>query len=100
MPLNSAHALVERSRRSTALLWHDSNIAEKAWEHRIQELIAQQNGTKETFTDSREQSEMEAALEKIDPMVGSPAAGLANLFVDDLLWNRGKRNGTTCSDQT
>ena len=38
--------------------------------------IAQQNGTKDTFIDSREQSEMEAASEKtLDPIAGSPATG-------------------------
>ena len=36
----------------------------QAWEHWIQGAIAQQNGTKETFTESREQSEMEAPFEK------------------------------------
>ena len=38
--------------------------------------IAQQNGTKDAFTESREQSEMEAAFEKaLDPIARSPAAG-------------------------
>ena len=48
----------------------------QAREHWIQGAIAQQNGTKDTFTDSREQSEMEAAFEKtLDPIAGSPATG-------------------------
>ena len=34
------------------------------WEHWIEGAIAQQNGTKEAFTESRERSEMEAAFEK------------------------------------
>ena len=65
------------------------------WEHRIEGAIAQQNGTKDAFTDSREQSEMEAAFEKtLDPIAGSPAAGksvatIINLFVDDLFGTRG-----------
>ena len=53
-------------------------------------------GTKETFTDSREQ--VEAAFEKktLDLAAGSPAAGksvagIIHLFVDDLFWNRWKR---------
>ena len=63
----------------------------QACEHWIQEAIAQLNGTNETFTDSREQSEMEAAFEKtLDPTAGSPPAGksvegIINLFVDDLV---------------
>ena len=68
----------------------------QAWEHWIQGTIAQQNGTKETFTDSREQSEMEAAFEKtLDLGAGSPAArksvaGIIHLFVDDLFGTSGK----------
>ena len=34
----------------------------QAWEHWIQGAIAQQHGTKDAITDSREQSEMEAAF--------------------------------------
>ena len=37
---------------------------ERAWEHWGQRAIAQQNGTEDAFTESREQSEMEAAFEK------------------------------------
>ena len=33
---------------------------EQAWEHWIQGAIAQQNGTEDAFTESRERSEMEA----------------------------------------
>ena len=36
----------------------------QAWEHWIEGIIAQQNGTKDAFTESRELSEMEAAFEK------------------------------------
>ena len=67
-----------------------SQSRKQAWEHWVQGAIAQQNGTKDAFTDSREQSEMEAALEKtLDPIAGSPATGksvarIINLFVDDL----------------
>ena len=69
---------------------------EQAWEHWIQGAIAQQNGIKETFIDSREQSETEAAFEKtLDPIAGSPAggksvAGIINLFVYDLFRTGGK----------
>ena len=51
---------------------------------------------KETFTDSREQSEMEAAFGKTqDPIAESPAdgksvAGIINRFVDDLFGTSGK----------
>ena len=68
----------------------------KAWEHWIQGVIAQQSTIKETFTDSREQSEMEAAFEQtLDPLAGSSAAGksvagIINLFVDDLFGTGGK----------
>ena len=57
----------------------------QAGEHWIQGAIAQQNGTKETFTDSREQSEMEAAFEKKagSPATGKSVAGIINLFVED-----------------
>ena len=38
--------------------------------------VAQQNGTKDAFTKSRDQSEVEAAFEKtLDPIAGSPATG-------------------------
>ena len=63
---------------------------ERAWEHWGPRAIAQQNGTKDAFTESRQQSEMEAALEKtLDPIAGSPSmgksvAGIIHLFVDDL----------------
>ena len=56
---------------------------------------AQQIGTKDAFTESREQSEMEAAFTTtLDPKVGSPAtgksvAGTMNLFVDDLFGTSG-----------
>ena len=49
----------------------------------------------DAFTDSREQSEMEAAFEKtLDPIAGSPAlgksvAGIIYLFVDDLFGTGG-----------
>ena len=66
----------------------------QAWEHWVQGAIAQQDGIKETFTISREQSDMEAAFAKtLDPKAGSPAAGksvarIINLFVDDLFGQR------------
>ena len=48
----------------------------QAWEHWIQGSIAQQNGTKDAFTESREQSEMEAAFEKtLDPVAGKKIRG-------------------------
>ena len=65
---------------------------ERAWEHWGQKAIVQQNGTTDAFTESREQSEMEAAFEKkkktLDPIAGSPAtrksvARIVNLFVGD-----------------
>ena len=68
---------------------------ERAWEHWGQRAIAQQNGKKDAFTESRERSEMEAAFEKtLDPIAGSPAtgksvAGIINLFVDDLFGTGG-----------
>ena len=37
---------------------------QQTWEHWIQRAIAQQNGTKDAFTESRERSEMEAPYEK------------------------------------
>ena len=55
-----------------------------------QGAIAQQNGTKDAFTESRERSEMEDAFEKtLDSISGSPAAaksvaGIINLIVDYL----------------
>ena len=68
---------------------------ERAWEHWGQRAIAQQIGTKDAFTESREQSEMEAAFTTtLDPIAGSPAtgksvAGTMNLFVDDLFGTSG-----------
>ena len=62
----------------------------QAWEQWIQGALAQQNGTNDAITESRERSEMEAAFEKtLDPIVGSPASGksvsgIINLFVDDI----------------
>ena len=48
----------------------------QAGENWIQWAIAQQNGIKETFTDAREQAEVEAAFEKtLGLKAGSPAAG-------------------------
>ena len=68
----------------------------QAWERWVQGAIAQQNGTKDAFTESRDRSEMEAAFEKktLDPIAGSPAtgtsvAGMINLFVDDLFGTGG-----------
>ena len=61
----------------------------------IQGAIAQQNGTKDAFTESRERSEMELVLEKtLDPIAESPAtgksvAGIINLCVDDLFGTSG-----------
>ena len=60
-----------------------------------QRAVAQQNGTKDAFTESREQSEVEAAFEKtLDAIAGSPAtgksvAGIINLFVDNLFGTGG-----------
>ena len=62
----------------------------------VQGATAQQNGTKDAFTDSREQSEVEAAFGMpLDPTAGSPAAGksvagIINLFVNDLFGTGGK----------
>ena len=64
-------------------------------EHLIQGAIAQRNGTKDAFTESREQSEMEAAFEKtVDSTIGSPAVGksvarFVSLLVDDLFGTGG-----------
>ena len=64
----------------------------KPW---VQGPIAQENGTKDAFTESRERSEMEAAFEKtLDPIAGSAAtgksvAGIINLFVDNLFGTGG-----------
>ena len=58
-------------------------------------IIAQQNDTKDAFTESRERPEVEAAFQKtLDPTAGSPAtrkfvAGIINLFVDDLFGTGG-----------
>ena len=68
--------------------------------------VAQQKDTKDAFTKTREQSAVEVAFEKmLDPIAGGPATGksvtgILNLFVDDLLCDRWKRNGTTHFDQT
>ena len=67
----------------------------QAWEPWIPEATAQQNGTIDAFTESREQSEMEAAFEKkLDPLTGSPTteksvARIIILFVDDLFGTGG-----------
>ena len=67
----------------------------QAWEHWVQGAIAQQTSTKDAFTESREQSEMENAFEKtLDPRAGSPATGksvarIIHLFVDALFGTRG-----------
>ena len=68
----------------------------RAWEHWGQRAIAQQSGTKDAFTQSQKQSEMEDAFEKkkLDPIAGSPAtgksvAGIINLFVGDLFGTGG-----------
>ena len=51
---------------------------------------AQQNGTKDAFTESCDRAQMEAAFEKtLGPIAGSPASGksvaeMINLFVDDI----------------
>ena len=67
----------------------------RVWEHWIQGAIAQQNGTKDAFTEPRERSETEAAFEQtLDPIAGSPAArksvaGIINFFLDDLFGTGG-----------
>ena len=67
----------------------------QAWEHWKKRATAQQNGTNDAFTESREESEMEAAFEKtLDPIAGSTAtgksvAGIINPFVDDLFGTGG-----------
>ena len=49
---------------------------ERAREHWGQRAVAQQNDTKDAFTKSSEQSEVEAAFETtLDPIAGSPATG-------------------------
>ena len=74
---------------------HSPQSRKQAWEHWIQGAIAQQSGTKDAFTESRERSEMGAAFEKtLDLRAGSPAtgksvAGINNLFVDDLFGTSG-----------
>ena len=70
-------------------------LRERAWEHWRLRTIAQQNGTKDAFTEPRGRSEKEAAFEKIvEPVAGSPAegksvTGIINLFVDDLFGTGG-----------
>ena len=45
--------------------------SKQAWEHWVLGAIAQQNCTKDAFTESREQSRMEAEFEKmLDPIAG------------------------------
>ena len=74
---------------------YSSQSRERAWKHSAQGAIAQQNGTKDAFTESRKRSDMEAAFEKMpDPKTGSPAAGksvarIIHLFVDDLFGTGG-----------
>ena len=74
---------------------HSIQSREQAWEHWGQRTIAQQHGTGDALTESRERSEVEAAFEKaMDPRAGSPAtgksvAGINNLFVDDLFGKGG-----------
>ena len=57
--------------------------------------MVQQNGTKDAFTESREQSAVEAAFERtLDAIAGSPAtresvARIINLFVDNLFGTGG-----------
>ena len=72
----------------------------RAWEHWGQRAIAQQNGTTDAFTDSREQ--VEAAFEKkkktLDPHTWKSSnrksvAGIINLFVDDLFGTGGNEMG-------
>ena len=52
----------------------------------LRRASAQQNGTKDAFTESREQSEMEAAAKTLDlaarPAAGKSVAGFFHLFVD------------------
>ena len=64
----------------------------QAWEHWIQKAIAQQNGTKDAFTESSERSEMEAEFEKtLDPHSWQSSykkiseARIIDLFADDFL---------------
>ena len=70
---------------------HSSQSRKQAWEHLIQGSIAQRNGTKDAFSESRDRSQLEAAFgETLDPTAGSPAtgksvAGTINLCVDDLI---------------
>ena len=70
------------------LYWTQSR--ERACEHWKRRTIAQQHGTGDVLTESRERSERDAAFEKmLDPLAGSPATGksvasIINLSVDDL----------------
>ena len=79
---------------------------ERTREHWGQRAVAQQNGTKDAFTESRERSEMEAAFEK---NAGSHSWKSSYRKIRGRnrqsicgwsLGNRWKRHGTTSSDQT
>ena len=68
----------------------------QAWEHWVQGTTAQENGTKDAFTESRDRSQMKAALKTtLDPTAGSPAAAktvarIIILFVNDRFGTGGK----------
>ena len=85
-----SHGMVPTEADRCCHVLYSSESRKQAWEHWLQGVIAQQNGTKDAFTESRERSEMEAAFEnKLDPTAGSPStgtsvAGIINLFVNDL----------------
>ena len=70
---------------------HSLQSRKQAWEHWIQGAIAQQNGTKDAFTESRERSVMEAekTLDPLSAATGKSVAGIASLFVDDLFGTGG-----------
>ena len=78
----------------------------QAWEHWVQGTIAQQNGTKDAFAESRDRSQMEAAFEKRwipqleVRLQENPWQEFSTYSVDDLFDTGGEGSGTTRSDQT
>ena len=78
----------------------------KLGNHWGQRAIAQQSGAEDAFTESHEQPELEAAFEKkrwipmLDVQVQEKPWQVSSIYLWRSSWNRWKRNGTTCSDQT
>ena len=78
---------------------------ERAWEHWIQGAIAQQNGTKDAFTESCERSERKLHLERrwipqLEVQQHENPWQESSISLWMIFWNRWKRNGRTCSDRT